>query len=102
MDVGVQCSATRANAMRIKMQNHTDSKRMRLWWQTNSSAPSWEEKNTIAFDVTAMDDDDTIYTVSLPPIGNLKQLKLAFSADGKKVTGTCRIDYIWLGSLPKE
>ncbi|MBQ9431913.1 MAG: right-handed parallel beta-helix repeat-containing protein [Kiritimatiellae bacterium] len=102
MDVGVQCSATRANAMRIKMQNHTDSKRMRLWWQTNSAAPLWEEKNTIAFDVTAMDGDDTIYTVSLPPIGNLKQLKLAFSADGKKVTGTCRIDYIWLGSLPKE
>ena len=100
MDVGVQCSATRANAMRIKMQNHTTSRKMRLWWQTNSREPAWDEKNTAVFDVTPMDADDSIYTVPMPPVGNLKQLKLSFSADGEKVTGTCRIDYIWLGKLP--
>ena len=101
MDVGVECSAARANALRIKMQNHTDSTRMRLWWQTNGVSPAWEEKNSVAFDVNPLDDRDTIYTVALPPVGNLKQLKLSFSADGKKVTGTCRIDYIWIGALGK-
>ena len=99
MDVGVQCSAMRANALRIKMQNHTSSGKMRLWWQTNIRTPAWNEKNTIAFDVTPMDADDSVYTVALPPIGGIKQLKLAFSADGEKVTGTCRIDYIWIGRL---
>ncbi|MBQ7189194.1 MAG: right-handed parallel beta-helix repeat-containing protein [Kiritimatiellae bacterium] len=99
VDVGVQCNGVRANAMRIRMQNHTSSRRMRLWWQTNSREPAWEEKNTVAFDVKPMEDDDTVYTVALPPVGNLKQLKLAFSAEGEKVTGTCRIDYIWLGRL---
>ena len=99
MDVGVICGRNRANTLRIKMQNHTSSHRMRLWWQTNNRAPAWEEKNTVAFDVKPMDNGDTVYTVALPPVGNLKQLKLAFSADGEKVTGTCRIDYIWLGRL---
>ncbi len=99
VSVGVACSSTRANAMRIKMQNHTTSRKMRLWWQTNSREPAWEEKNSVAFDVTPMDADDAVYTVALPPVGNLKQLKLAFSADGEKTTGTCRIDYIWIGRL---
>ena len=100
MDVGVRCGGARANAMRVKMQNHTTSRKMRLWWQTNSRAPAWEEKNTVVFDVKPMDADDTVYTVPLPSVGNLKQLKLSFSADGEKATGTCRIDYIWLGRLP--
>ena len=99
MDVGVLCGGARANAMRIKMQNHTTSRKMRLWWQTNSREPAWDEKNTVAFEVTPMDADDSIYTIPLPPVGNLKQLKLSFSADGEKVTGTCRIDYIWIGKL---
>ena len=102
VDVGVQCGGARANAMRVKMQNHTTSRKMRLWWQTNSRAPAWDEKNSVVFDVTPMDADDTVYTVPLPPIGNIKQLKLAFSANGEKITGTCRIDYIWLGKWVSE
>ena len=46
------------------------------------------------------DVDDTVYTVPMPKIGGIKQLKLAFSADGTPVTGTVRLDYIWLGRLP--
>ena len=99
MDVGVICGVTRANAMRVKMQNHTNSRRMRLWWQTGAT-PAWKVENSVAFDVKAMDDDDGIYTVALPRIGSVKQLKISFSADGEKVTGTCRIDYIWIGKLP--
>ena len=99
MDVGVACSKTRANTLRIKMQNRTDSKRMRVWWQLVGVSPAWNEKNSIAFDVKPQDNDDSVYEVSLPPFGSIKQLKISFSGDGEKVTGTCRIDYIWLGRL---
>ncbi|MBP5321831.1 MAG: right-handed parallel beta-helix repeat-containing protein [Kiritimatiellae bacterium] len=100
MNVGVICDGSRANTLRIKMQNHTTSRRMRLWWQASDLSPAWNEKQSLPFEVTPMDDDDAVYTVPLPAIGNIKQLKLAFSADGERVTGTCRIDYIWLGRLP--
>jgi hypothetical protein len=97
MDVGVECNARRVNTMRIKMQNRTSSRRMRLWWQVNGRAPAWDEKNSAVFDVKPQDCDDSVYDVALPPVGGLKQLKLSFSADGDAVSGTCRIDYIWLG-----
>ena len=70
---------------------------MRMWWQVAGSAPAWSEKNSVAFDVRPMDCEDTVYEVGLPPCGPVKQLRLSFSNDGEKVTGTCRIDYIWLG-----
>ena len=97
-DLGVAFSASRANAARIRMQNHTTSRRMRLWWQTDG-APAWDAARSVAFDVTPLDADDRVYTVPLPRAGAVKQLKLAFSADGAPVTGTVRLDYIWLGRL---
>ncbi len=97
MDVGVECNARRVNTMRIKMQNRTSSRRMRLWWQVNGRAPAWDEKNSVVFDVKPQDCDDSVYDVALPHVGGIKQLKLSFSADGDAVSGTCRIDYIWLG-----
>ena len=97
-DLGVAFSASRANAARIRMQNHTTSRRMRLWWQTDG-APAWDTARSVAFDVTPLDADDRVYTVPLPRAGEVKQLKLAFSADGAPVTGTVRLDYIWLGRL---
>ena len=100
-DLGVEFNATRANAVRIKMQNHTTSGAMRLWWQTDAE-PSWDAKRSVAFDVVPNDTDDRVYTVSMPKIGGVKQLKLAFSADGAPVTGTVRIDYIWAGRLFEE
>ncbi|MDO4366018.1 MAG: hypothetical protein Q4D70_04440, partial [bacterium] len=97
-DLGVAFSASRANAARIRMQNHTTSRRMRLWWQTDG-APAWDAARSVAFDVTPLDADDRVYTVPLPRAGAVKQLKLAFSADGAPVAGTVRLDYIWLGRL---
>ena len=81
------------------MQNGTGSRRMRLWWQVAGVAPAWSEKNSVAFEVTPKDAGDSVYAVALPPAGMIKQLKLSFSDGGGKVTGTCRIDYIWLGHL---
>ena len=77
----------RANAVRVKMMNHTDSARMRLWWQTDA-VPEWKESNSVAFDVKPQDADDAVYTVPKPRIGVVKQFRLSFSADGLPVTGT--------------
>ena len=97
-DTGVAFTPARANAVRIKMMNHTDSGRMRLWWQTDGT-PEWKDENSVAFDVMPQDEDDAVYTVPMPRIGVAKQFRLSFSADGSPVTGTCRIDYIWAGRL---
>ena len=99
LDVGIVFSPERCNVIRLKLQNHTDSRRMRLWWQTYQS-PVWTEANSVAFDVRPHDVDDSLYIVPVPRAGLIKRLKLAFSADGEPVTGTCRIDYIWAGHLP--
>jgi len=98
-DTGVSFTPDRANAVRVKMMNHTDSVNMRLWWQTDGT-PEWKEENSVAFDVKPQDVDDAVYTVPMPRIGGIKQFRLSFSADGSPVTGTCRIDYIWAGYLP--
>ena len=100
-DTGVAFTPDRANAVRVKMMNHTDSAKMRLWWQTDGT-PEWKEENSVAFDVKPQDVDDAVYTVPMPRIGGIKQFRLSFSADGSPVTGTCRIDYIWAGHLPTE
>ena len=97
-DVGVSFSRERCDTLRIRMQNHTGSRRMRLWWQRACPSPKWSEADSVAFDVTPEDDGDAVYSAKLPPVGEIKRLKLAFSADGVPVTGTCRIDYIWLGN----
>ena len=99
MNLGVDCSRERVNAMRIRMQNATSSSKMRLWWQTCEPAPAWDVRNSVGFGVKRMDGGDSVYTVQIPPVGRLKQLKLSFSDGGENVTGTCRIDYIWLGRL---
>ena len=99
-DLGVAFSASCANAVRLKMQNATTSRAMRIWWQTDR-APTWSEARSVAFAVKPQDADDTVYTVPMPKIGGVKQLKLAFSADGTPVTGTVRLDYIWIGRLPQ-
>ena len=69
---------------------------MRRWWQTDA-APAWDAARSVGYEVTTLDADDRVYTVPLPRAGAVKQLKLAFSADGAPVTGTVRLDYSWLG-----
>ena len=97
-NVGVSFSRERVNRMRIRLQNRTNSRRMRLWWQVRQKTQTWEKGNSVAFDVKPDDPEDSLYEVELPPVGPIKQLKLSFS-DGTPVTGTVRIDYIWLGRL---
>ena len=88
-----------ANAIRIRMQNGTSSRRLRIWWQTRRE-PTWDLVRSVSFEVTPHDSEDTVYTVPMPMAGEVKQLKISFSSDGEPVTGTARIDYIWVGRLP--
>ena len=97
--LGVTFRNGQANALRIRMQNGTDSRRMRVWWQT-CREPTWDLARSVAFDVTPRDVDDAVYTVPMPEAGAVKQMKIAFSSDGEPVTGTVRLDYIWAGRLP--
>ncbi len=83
----------------LRLQNHTDSKRMRLSFTTEQN-PDWAQTRTCAFAVVPNDEADTIYRIPLPGTGVVKQFRLDFSADGTPVRGTCRIDYIWFGRLP--
>ncbi len=98
-DTGISFDNKRANAIRIKMQNRTNSRQMRIWWQLDA-APEWDEARSVVFDVKPQDTDDALYTARIPAVGGVKQLRLSFAADGSPVTGTCRIDYIWAGRLP--
>ena len=83
----------------IRFQNHTPAMRMRLRF-TTADAPAWEANLGKTFTVTANDNAARVYTLEMRGTagwgGQLKQLRLDF-ADGAPVTGTCRIDYLWIG-----
>ncbi|NSW57403.1 MAG: right-handed parallel beta-helix repeat-containing protein [Armatimonadetes bacterium] len=84
----------------IRFQNHTPATRMRFRFTTNR-APVWQDANSKTFAVVPNDTAPRVYTVDMSDVagwtGKLKQLRLDFS-DGAELTGTCRIDYIWVGS----
>jgi len=81
------------------MQNHTGATHLRLRFTTDAE-PSWAANLGTHFNVAARDPSPRLYTVDMSAVegwhGRLKQLRLEL-ADGAPVTGTCRIDYIWLG-----
>jgi hypothetical protein len=73
---------------------------MRLRFTTGAE-PEWGDANSRAFEVVRNDTGPRVYTVDMSDVsgwsGRLKQLRLDLS-DGASLTGTCRIDYIWIGS----
>ena len=64
-----------------------------------------KSENAVKFDVVPTDEEDTLYQIRLDGCagwkGTVRQLRIDFSADETPLTGTVRIDYIWLGSTPK-
>ena len=84
----------------LRLQNHTPSTAMRLAF-TTTAEPLFTETNARDFAVKPDDVEDTVYVVPLKTNGTLQQLKLSFSADGRPVSGTVRVDYVWVGSLPR-
>jgi hypothetical protein len=85
----------------VCFQNHTPAARMCLRFTTDAS-PSWETNPGQAFEVTSNDSGPRLYTVPLRNAGGkIKQLRLDFT-DGVPLTGTCRIDYFWIGETAKK
>ena len=84
----------------IRFMNSTPATRMRLRFTTEAS-PEWSDQASQVFEVVPSDNETRLYTIDLTQNaawrGTLKQLRLDFSADGTPVTGSCRVDYIWVG-----
>lgn len=91
---------SRSKSVTIRLQNHTPAARLRLRF-TTAANPVWQEANGKPFEVIPNDTGPRVYTVDMSDVpgwsGRLKQLRLDLS-DGVSRTGTCRIDYIWIGS----
>ena len=100
--LGLKCDE--CPVLAIRMQNHTSSKRMKVSFTTDT-ATEWIPENAVEFDVVPNDNDDTLYYVHLDGCagwkGSIRQLRLDFSHDDTPITGTVRIDYIWLGNFGK-
>lgn len=82
------------------IQNHTPATRMRFSFTTEAN-PDWQEANSKSFEVVPEDTSPRVYKVDMSDVpgwtGRLKQLRLDL-ADGTSLTGTVRIDYLWIGT----
>ncbi len=83
----------------LRLQNGTRASRLRLRFTTRET-PDWEAGLGRTFEVTPTDTEarPTVIDMRGAPgwTGRLKQLRLDLS-DGAPVTGTCRLDYLWIG-----
>jgi hypothetical protein len=83
----------------LRFQNHTPAAEMRLKFTTEAE-PTWDEAKSRTFAVAANDNQCRTYSLDLSAVpswkGRLRQLRLDL-ATGQPLTGTCRIDYIWIG-----
>jgi hypothetical protein len=97
-DLGVELSDNKTITLRF--QNHTPAMDMRFSFTTEAN-PDWQEANSKSFEVVPEDTGPRVYPVDMSDIpgwtGRLKQLRLDL-ADGTSLTGTVRIDYLWIGS----
>jgi len=85
-------------AVTIRCQNHTPTSRMRLRFTTDADT-TWNDVKSRAFEVTPNDTTVRTYTVPMSGLpawaGRLRQLRLDLATEGP-LTGTCRLDYIWI------
>lgn len=88
------------NTVTIRFQNHTPAAQMRLRFTTEADS-AWDDAKSRTFAVVANDAESRTYTLDLSAVpgwkGRLRQLRLDLAL-GKPLTGTCRFDYIWIGS----
>lgn len=84
----------------IRFQNHTPATQMRLRFTTEADSV-WDDAKSQTFAVVANDIGSRTYSLDLSAAtgwkGRLRQLRLDL-ATGKPLTGTCRFDYLWIGS----
>jgi len=84
--------------VRLRLQNHTPATHMTLRFITRADG-TWDATKSQRFAVTPNDNGPRDYVVDLSAVpgwtGKLRQLRLDLTG-GESVTGTCRIDYIWI------
>lgn len=96
-DLGV--SLKRNKTVRLRLQNHTTATNMTLRFVTRDDE-KWNDAKSKCFAVTPNDNGPRAYVVDMSALpgwsGKLRQLRLDLTG-GQAATGTCRIDYIWIG-----
>lgn len=94
------CELTSDKSVSLRFQNHTPATTMRLRFTTDAE-PNWDDAKSVVFPVIANDNGFSTYTLDATQIpnwqGRLNQLRLEM-ATGQPLTGTVRIDYIWIGN----
>ena len=84
----------------FRFQNHTPATEMRLNFTTEADGV-WSDTKSLAFTVTANDNGSRTCSLDMSSVpawkGRLRQMRLDL-ATGKPLTGTCRFDYVWIGS----
>jgi hypothetical protein len=95
-NLGVDLS--KCKAIRVRFQNHTPATKMRFSFTTIQD-PVWDDAKSKTFEVIPWDNEPHTYVIDMRGVpgwrGILKQLRFDL-ATGSELTGTCRIDYIWL------
>lgn len=96
--LGVELSGK--ETITLRLQNHTPAAEMRLKFTTEAD-PAWDDAKSQTFTVVPHDNDSRTYTLDLSALpawkGRLRQLRLDL-ATGQPLTGTCRLDYLWIRS----
>jgi hypothetical protein len=97
----LKLNAEDSRSVVIRCQNHTTCTHMRVRF-TTSEKPQWDMRGKI-FAVQPLDNRPALYTADMSDVpgwqGEIKRIRLEFSTDKEAVTGTSRIDYIWIGEL---
>lgn len=96
----IDVAAAGNGTVTVCLQNHTPASRMRLRFVTEADA-MWDDAKSLEFVVQPNDDQARPYHLDFSKLpgwkGQLRQLRLDL-ASGKPLTGTCRIDYVWIGA----
>jgi hypothetical protein len=71
---------------------------------TTADAPGWDAARAREFEVVPDDTGTRVYRIDMAGApgwsGCVKQLRIDL-ATGAPLTGTCRLDYVWIGRGPR-
>lgn len=97
---GLDLDCARLSAIVLRLQNRTPVTRMRVRF-TTADAPEWDDVRCRDFIVVPQDSRTRVYHIDMAGApgwaGRLKRMRIDFST-GVPVTGTVRLDYVWIGT----
>lgn len=99
---GLDLDCARSPAITLRFLNRTPAARMRVRFTTDA-APEWDDARGREFAVVPDDAAPRVYSVDMTGApgwtGRLRRIRIDL-ATGEPLTGTCRIDYVWIGAAP--